>query len=71
MVAPRVFRPFSAYRVAVAGGARAQSVYVAVEGKRATGQLYSQGREVQVQAGTSRIVDLEVNLQLYHLLHEN
>ncbi|KAI8427884.1 hypothetical protein MSG28_002244 [Choristoneura fumiferana] len=46
VTAPAVIQ--CAYRVAVAGGARAQTVYVAVEGKRATGELYSQGREVQI-----------------------
>ncbi|XP_063529848.1 thioester-containing protein 1 allele R1-like [Cydia strobilella] len=61
VIGPRVIRPYSAYRVAVAGGPRAQTVYVAVDGRKANGEPYSQGREVQVQAASSRIVDLEID----------
>lgn len=60
VLGPRVVRPHSPYRVAVAPGSRAQTLYIAIEGRRATGEQVTQGREVQVQPGTSRIVDLEV-----------
>lgn len=55
-----MLRPFSPYTVAVAGGSRAQSLYVAVEGRRANGEQFQQGREVQLQAASSRLLDLEV-----------
>ncbi|CAG9098707.1 unnamed protein product [Plutella xylostella] len=60
VVGPRILRPYSPYRVAVAGGPRAQSLYVAIEGRRANGEQFQQGREVQVQPGSSRLVDLDV-----------
>ncbi|XP_049864919.1 CD109 antigen-like isoform X2 [Pectinophora gossypiella] len=60
IVGPRVLRPFASYRVAVAGDSRAHSLYVAVEGRRSTGEQFSQGREVQVQAASSRLIDLDI-----------
>lgn len=56
-----MLRPFSSYRVAIAGGSRAHTLYVAVEGRRANGEQFSQGREVQVQAAASRIIELDVS----------
>lgn len=61
VVGPRILRPFGSYRVAVSGGARPQTLFVAVEGRRATGEQFSQGREVQVQAANSRLIDLDVS----------
>ncbi|KAJ2953639.1 hypothetical protein O0L34_g1251 [Tuta absoluta] len=60
VVGPRVLRPFGSYRVVVAGDSRAHSLYVAVEGRRATGEQFSQGREIQVPAANSRLVDLDI-----------
>ncbi|XP_072936646.1 thioester-containing protein 1 allele S3-like isoform X2 [Epargyreus clarus] len=60
VVGPRVLRPFGSYRVSIAGGSRAHNLYVAVEGKKTNGEQFSQGREVQVQAGTSSLIGLEI-----------
>lgn len=56
-----MLRPFGNYKVSIAGGSRAYNLYVAVEGKRATGEQFSQGRVVQVPAAASRLIDLEVS----------
>lgn len=61
VIGPRVLRPHSPYRVALAGGTRTQSLYVAVEGRRANGEQFTQGRETQLQSGSSRILDLDVS----------
>lgn len=47
--------------MSIAGGSRAHNLYVAVEGKKSNGEQFSQGREVQVQAGTSSLIGLEVS----------
>ncbi|KAL0849223.1 hypothetical protein ABMA28_013556 [Loxostege sticticalis] len=60
VVAPRVLRPFSSYSVAIAGGSRAHTLYVAVEGRRSNGEQFSQGRQVQVPPATSRQVDFDI-----------
>lgn len=65
VVGPRVLRPFGSYRVAIAGGSRAHSLYVAVEGRRANGEQFTQGREVQVQAAASRIIELDVSCKTH------
>ena len=64
VLGPKALRPFVNYKVSIAGGSRAHNLYVAIEGKRATGEQFSQGRVVQVQAATSRLVDLEVSTSL-------
>lgn len=61
MIGPRVLRPFSLYTVAIAGSSRSYSLYVAIEGRRANGEQYNLGREVQVPAATSRVIELEVS----------
>ncbi|CAH2104660.1 unnamed protein product [Euphydryas editha] len=60
VVGPKVLRPFGNYKVSIAGGSRAYNLYVAVEGKRATGEPFSQGRVVQVPVAASRLIDLEI-----------
>lgn len=60
VLGPRVLRPYSSYTVAIAGGARAYTLYVAVEGRRANGEQFNQGREVQVPAGESRLIELDI-----------
>ncbi|KAJ0181857.1 hypothetical protein K1T71_002579 [Dendrolimus kikuchii] len=60
VVGPQVLRPFSTYSVAVAGGSRAHTLYVAVEGKRSNGEQFTQGREVQIPAASSRLIELEI-----------
>lgn len=60
-----MLRPFGSYRVAIAGGSRAHSLYVAVEGRRANGEQFTQGREVQVQAAASRIIELDVSCKTH------
>ncbi|XP_052755570.1 thioester-containing protein 1 allele R1-like isoform X2 [Galleria mellonella] len=60
VVGPKVLRPFSTYSVAIAGGSRAHNLYVAVEGRRANGEQFTQGQEVQVQAATSRHVEFNI-----------
>ncbi|XP_028159271.1 CD109 antigen-like [Ostrinia furnacalis] len=60
VVGPRVLRPFSSYSVAIAGGSRAHTLYVAVEGRRSNGEQFSQGRQVQVPPATSRQVDFDI-----------
>ncbi|KAG6455793.1 hypothetical protein O3G_MSEX009390, partial [Manduca sexta] len=60
VVGPKVLRPYSAYTVALAGGSRAHTLYVAVEGRRASGEQFNQGREVQIPAASSRLVELDI-----------
>ncbi|GBP44986.1 hypothetical protein EVAR_33414_1 [Eumeta japonica] len=60
VLGPRTLRPHSTYRAVLAGGSSALTLDVAVEGRRATGEPYSQSREVQLRPGTSRILDLEI-----------
>ncbi|XP_026329682.1 CD109 antigen-like isoform X2 [Hyposmocoma kahamanoa] len=60
VLGPRILRPFGSYRIAVSGGSRPQTLYIAVEGRRATGEQFSQGREVQVQTANSRLIDLDI-----------
>ncbi|CAH0725826.1 unnamed protein product, partial [Brenthis ino] len=60
VLGPKVLRPYVNYKVSIAGGSRAHNLYVAIEGKRATGEQFSQGRVVQVQPATSRLMDLEI-----------
>lgn len=60
VVGPQVLRPFSTYSVAVAGSSRAHTLYVAVEGKRGNGEQFTQGREVQIPAASSRLIELEI-----------
>ncbi|XP_041986950.1 CD109 antigen-like [Aricia agestis] len=61
VLGPRVLRPYSNYKVSVSGGPRALNLFVAIEGKRANGEQFSQGRVIQVQEATSRLVDLEID----------
>lgn len=61
VLGPRVLRPYSNYKVSVSGGSRALNLFVAVEGKRANGEQFSQGRVIQVPEATSRLLDLEVS----------
>lgn len=65
VVGPRILRPHNPYTVVVAAGSKPQSLYVAVEGRKSNGEQYTQGREVQVQPGLSRILDLEVSTIFY------
>uniref|UniRef100_A0A2A4K0R1 TEP1-F n=1 Tax=Heliothis virescens TaxID=7102 RepID=A0A2A4K0R1_HELVI len=60
VLGPRVLRPFNSYTVAIAGGSRAYTLYVAVEGRRANGEQFTKGREVQVPAAASRLIELEI-----------
>ncbi|XP_075992321.1 thioester-containing protein 1 allele R1-like [Anticarsia gemmatalis] len=60
IVGPRILRPYSAYTVAIGGGSRAYTLYVAVEGRRANGEQYNEGREVQIPAAASRLIELEI-----------
>ncbi|CAB3250011.1 unnamed protein product [Arctia plantaginis] len=60
VIGPRALRPFSSYTVAIAGSSRSYSLYVAIEGRRANGEQYNLGREVQVPAATSRVIELEI-----------
>ncbi|XP_026487589.2 thioester-containing protein 1 allele S3-like [Vanessa tameamea] len=60
VLGPKALRPFGNYKVSIAGGSRAHNLYVAVEGKRATGEQFSQGRLVQVPPAASRLIDLEI-----------
>lgn len=60
VVGPRMLRPHSPYRVALAGGPRTDSIYVAIEGRRANGEQFTQGKETQVQSGSSRVIDIEI-----------
>lgn len=62
MLGPRALRPYGSYTVAIAGGSRAYTLYVAVEGRRANGEQFTKGREVQVPAATSRLIELEVSI---------
>ncbi|XP_013188878.2 C3 and PZP-like alpha-2-macroglobulin domain-containing protein 8 [Amyelois transitella] len=61
VVGPRVLRPFSTYTVAVAGGSRAYTLYVAVEGRSDNGQQFTQGQEVQVPPATSRHIQFDIS----------
>ncbi|CAK1549918.1 unnamed protein product [Leptosia nina] len=61
VLGPRVLRPHSLYRISIAGGSRAHSLYVAVEGKKSTGEQFSQGREVQIPAATSKLINIGIN----------
>ncbi|CAH0404826.1 unnamed protein product [Chilo suppressalis] len=61
VVGPRVLRPFSSYSVAIAGGSRAYTLYVAVEGRRSNGEQFTLGRQVQVPPATSRQVDFDID----------
>ncbi|XP_004927018.1 C3 and PZP-like alpha-2-macroglobulin domain-containing protein 8 [Bombyx mori] len=60
VVGPQILRPFSSYSVAIAGGSRAYTLYVAVEGRRENGEQFSQGREVQIPAASARLIELEI-----------
>lgn len=60
VLGPQVLRPFSSYTVAIAGGSRAYTLYVAVEGRRANGEQFTKGREVQVPAAATRLIELEI-----------
>ncbi|KAL4708067.1 hypothetical protein ACJJTC_009846 [Scirpophaga incertulas] len=60
VIGPRVLRPFNSYSVAIAGSTRAYTLYVAVEGRRANGEQFSQGRQVQIPPATSRQVDFDI-----------
>ncbi|CAH0603133.1 unnamed protein product [Chrysodeixis includens] len=60
VIGPRALRPYGSYTVAIAGGSRAYTLYVAVEGRRANGEQFTKGREVQVPAATSRLIELEI-----------
>lgn len=67
VVGPRIIRPFSSYSVAIAGGSRPYTLYVAVEGRRGNGEQFTQGREVQIPAASSRLIELEVCITtIYH-----
>ncbi|XP_013181291.1 PREDICTED: C3 and PZP-like alpha-2-macroglobulin domain-containing protein 8 [Papilio xuthus] len=57
VVGPRVLRPHTSYKVSIAGSSRAHNLYVAVERE---GGPFSQGREVQVPAATSRLLELDI-----------
>ncbi|CAG4944809.1 unnamed protein product [Colias eurytheme] len=61
VLGPRILRPHSSYKVSIAGGSRAHNLYVAVEGKRSTGEQFTQGREVQIPAATSKLINIEIN----------
>ncbi|XP_053625843.1 thioester-containing protein 1 allele S3-like [Plodia interpunctella] len=61
VVGPRVLRPFSSYTAAVAGGSRAYTLYVAVEGRRDNGQQFTHGQEVQVPPATSRNIQFDIS----------
>ncbi|XP_038206788.1 C3 and PZP-like alpha-2-macroglobulin domain-containing protein 8 isoform X2 [Zerene cesonia] len=61
VLGPRLLRPHSSYKVSIAGGSRAHNLYVAVEGKRSTGEQFTQGREVQIPAATSKLINIEIN----------
>ncbi|CAH4004421.1 unnamed protein product [Pieris brassicae] len=61
VLGPRVLRPHTSYKVSIAGGSRAHNLYVAVEGKKSTGEPFSQGREIQISAATSKLINLEIN----------
>ncbi|VVD02140.1 unnamed protein product [Leptidea sinapis] len=61
VLGPRVLRPHSLYRVSIAGGSKAHNLYVAVEGKKATGEQFNQGREVQVPAASSKLINIEIS----------
>ncbi|CAG5022083.1 unnamed protein product [Parnassius apollo] len=58
VVGPRVLRPYTSYKISIAGSSRAHNLYVAVE--RESGEQFSQGREVQVPAATSRLIELDI-----------
>ncbi|CAH2243434.1 jg9350 [Pararge aegeria aegeria] len=60
ILGPKLLRPYGNYKISIAGGSRAHNLYVAIEGKRSTGEPFSQGRVVQVPAAASRLVDLEI-----------
>ncbi|XP_045774990.1 C3 and PZP-like alpha-2-macroglobulin domain-containing protein 8 [Maniola jurtina] len=60
ILGPKLLRPYGNYKISIAGGSRAHNLYVAIEGKRSTGEQFSQGRVVQVPAAASRLVDLEI-----------
>ncbi|KAH9632718.1 hypothetical protein HF086_013090 [Spodoptera exigua] len=60
VLGPKVLRPFNSYTVAIAGGSRAYTLYVAVEGRRANGEQFTKGREVQVPAAATRLIELEI-----------
>ncbi|XP_022820433.1 CD109 antigen-like [Spodoptera litura] len=60
VLGPQVLRPFNSYTVAIAGGSRAYTLYVAVEGRRANGEQFTKGREVQVPAAATRLIELEI-----------
>lgn len=61
ILGPKLLRPYGNYKVSIAGGSRAHNLYVAVEGKKSTGEQFSQGRVVQVPPAATRLVELEVN----------
>ncbi|CAH0748966.1 unnamed protein product [Diatraea saccharalis] len=61
VVGPRILRPFGPYSVAIAGGSRAYTLYVAVEGRRSNGEQFTQGRQVQIPPATSRQVDFDID----------
>lgn len=69
ILGPKLLRPYGNYKVSIAGGSRAHNLYVAVEGKKSTGEQFSQGRVVQVPPAASRLVELEVNT--YRLLYSD
>ncbi|XP_023935608.2 thioester-containing protein 1 allele S3 isoform X2 [Bicyclus anynana] len=60
ILGPKLLRPYGNYKISIAGGSRAYNLYVAIEGKRSTGEQFSQGRVAQVPAAASRVVDLEI-----------
>ncbi|KAJ8726365.1 hypothetical protein PYW07_001063 [Mythimna separata] len=60
VLGPRLLRPYTSYTVAIAGGSRAYTLYVAVEGRRANGEQFTKGREVQIPVAATRLVELEI-----------
>ncbi|CAG9566895.1 unnamed protein product [Danaus chrysippus] len=60
VLGPKVLRPYGNYKVSIAGGDKAHNLYVAIEGRKTTGEQFSQGRVVQVAPASSRLIELDI-----------